>query len=308
MTSPDVSIAVEWDNVRLAGSSRARTMMERLVEELHTTGGRTYEVLLVHDGRPGDVAEAERMLAPTGADVRVVPAPGCRYYELKNAAARVARGELVVFLDCDIVAEPGWLAEMLAPFADPAVEVVAGSPYLEPTGLLGKSLALASVFALRPDVGDVRPTERFFANSLAFRRRTAIAYPFPTIPGASRISCVALARRLADDGVVMVTNSRARGAHPAPAGIRPAVRRALVHGRDTVVLGAAGLGPRATAGAGFERVSELVAAVVRDRRSVGLPAVAVPAALAIAVAYYGVVAAGALVARAAPRAAARIAL
>jgi cellulose synthase/poly-beta-1,6-N-acetylglucosamine synthase-like glycosyltransferase len=153
MTPPGVSIVVEWDNLRLAGTPRTRAMLERLGQELRAAGGPTFEVLLVHDGRPGDVAEAERILSPTGADVRIVSAPRSDYYELKNAGARAARGELVVFLDCDIVPEPGWIAEMLAPFANPAVEVVAGSPYLQPTGLWGKSLALVSVFPLRDAEG-----------------------------------------------------------------------------------------------------------------------------------------------------------
>ena len=307
MTGPRVSLVVEWDNVRVAGASRARRMLERLGEELAAGAGET-EVLLVHDGRPGDVAEAERLLAPTGADVRVVSAPGSDYYELKNAGAREARGELVVFLDCDIVPEPGWLGEMLAPFADPAVEVVAGSPYLEPAGLWGKSLALASVFALREERGDVVPAERFFANSLALRGETALAYPFPKLEGTSRVACVALARQLANAGVTVVRTTRARGAHPPPAGVRAAVRRALAHGRDTVVLEAAGLGPPPTGRAGVRRVREILGGVVANRRRVELPAVALPFALAVAVAYYGTAGVGVAIARLAPRAARRIAL
>lgn len=307
MTEPRVSLVLEWDNVRLAGASRARTMLERLVEELPANAGAPPEVLLVHDGRPGDVAEAQRILAPTGSDVRVVSAPGCDYYELKNAGSRAGRGELVVFLDCDIVPEPGWLDEMLTPFADPAVDVVAGAPYLEPRGLWGKSLALAWVFALREESGDVERTERLFANSLAFRRETALAFPFPKLAGTSRASCVALARRLAAENVVVVRNSAARGAHPPPAGLRRAIKRALVHGRDTVVLEAAALGPRASPGAGIRRVAEILRSMARNRRRVGLPAVALPLALAIALAYYGFAAVGALAARVAPVWAGRIA-
>jgi hypothetical protein len=306
VSGPRVSLVVEWDNVRLAGASRARLMLERLGEEL-AAGRDETEVLLVHDGRPGDVAEAQRLLAPTGADVRVLSAPGSDYYELKNAGVRAARGELVVFLDCDIVTEPGWLGEMVAPFADSAIDVVAGSPYLEPAGLWGKSLALASVFRLREEHGEVAPAEQFFANSLAFRRETALAYPFPKLAGTSRVSCVALARRLADANVGVVRTTRARGAHPPPASIGRALRRALAHGRDTVVLSEAGLGPKATGRTGARRVREVLGAAVANRRRVGLPAAALPVALAIAVVYYGTAGVGVALARLAPRAARRIA-
>ncbi len=39
----------------------------------------------------------------------------------RNAGAAVARHPILVFLDDDTIAHPGWLAALLAPFADPAV-------------------------------------------------------------------------------------------------------------------------------------------------------------------------------------------
>ena len=307
MSDRRASIVIEWDNVRLAGASRARTMLERLRDELAGEDSGDFEILLVHDGRPGEVAEAEQLLAPSGVDVRVVAAPGCDYYELKNAGARESRGELVVFLDCDVVPEPGWLRAMLDPFRDEAVAGVAGATYLDPTGLWGKSLALAWVFGLRDERGEVARTTHFFANSFALRRETALASPFPKIPGTSRASCVALAKRFADEGVVIVQARGARAAHPPPDGVVRAVRRALAHGRDTVMLEAAGAGPSATPTALVQRVSEILYGVVRDHRRVGLSTAAVPLALVIAAGYYACAAAGALTARVAPSFASRLA-
>jgi Glycosyl transferase family 2 len=301
VTEPRVSLVVEWDNVRLAGASRARAMLDRLREELGAADRPVPEVLLVHDGRPGDVAEAQRILAPSGADVRVVSAPGCDYYALKNAGARTARGELVAFLDCDVVPEPGWLRALLEPFSDPGVAVVAGATYLEPDGFWGRAMALASVFELRAETADVAPAERFFANSVAFRRETALAFPFPELAGSSRASCVVLAHRLAEAGAGIVESRAARAAHPAPTGVRRALGRALVHGRDTVVLADAGVGETVTTRAGARRLAQLLRSAHRDRRRLGLSPFALPLAAAIAVAYYGVAAAGAVFARVAPQ-------
>jgi hypothetical protein len=303
-----VSIVVEWDNVRLAGASRARSMLERLRDEIGAAGGRVLEVLLVHDGRSGEVAAAEDVLAPGGAEVVAVPAPGCDYYGLKNAGARETRGELVVFVDCDVVPEPGWLGALLAPFADPSVAVVAGATYLEPAGLWGRSMALASVFELPREDGRVERTERFFANSLAFRRETALAFPFPPVAGTSRASCVLLAHQLAEANAVVVVNPAARASHPAPAGVRHAAARALVHGRDTVLLAEAGAGPPVTVGAGLHRLARMVRSAVRDRRALGLSWSAMPAAVAISLGYYALAATGALLTRVAPTAARRLEL
>ena len=303
MIERSISIVVEWDNVRLAGASRSRAMLERLRSELDPGHGGRAEVLLVHDGRPGDVDEAKRILAPSEADVRVVPGPGLDYYELKNAGARAARGEIVVFLDCDIVPEPGWLREVLAPFADPAVAVVSGATYLEPSGFWGRSMALASVFQPRTESPGVVAIDRFFANNLAFRREAAIAFPFPAVAGTARASCVALSRQLAEAGVGVVANRAARASHPAPAGLRRTLARALVHGRDTVLLADAGIGEPITARAALRRLGAIVRSSAVDRRSLGLSPIAAPAAAAVALAYYGVAAAGAALARFAPNSA-----
>jgi hypothetical protein len=301
-----ISVVVEWDNVRLAGASRARSMLARLRDELLVADARGYEVLLVHDGRPGDVAEARRTLATSGASVRVISAPGSGYYELKNVGAREARGHFVAFLDCDIVPEPGWLPALIAPFADPKVGVVAGATHLDTDGFWGRCNALASVFPLRPLSGPAEPTTTFSANSVAFRREIALAFPFPSIPGTSRASCVALSRRLAEADVSIVLSPSAHAEHPAPIGVRRAIVRALVHGRDTAVLADLGDGPRPTVRRGLGRVSQLMVSAIRDRRRLGLSLGVTPFALIFALAYYALVGAGAAYARAAPAAARRL--
>ena len=307
MTAADVSIVVEWDNVRLAGASRARTMLEGLAEAVRASPVDA-EILLVHDGRPGDVAAAQAILAPTGADVRVVSAPGRGYYDLKNAGVLAAGGELVVFLDCDIVIEPGWLQAIVAPFADPRVGVVAGATHVDSTGAWANRLAPVMVFPPRPADGPVEASDRFFANNVAFRRETALAFPFPPVAGSARAACVALAARLAEAGVTVVRNPAARARHPVPQGVRQTVVRALVHGRDTVALAEIGAVPPVTVGAGLRRVGRLLASVVRDRTRLGLRTADVPVAAAVALGYYGLVAVGAAVARVAPSAARRLQL
>ena len=304
--APAVSIVLEWENVTLTEDERVRAMLERLRDEIRGSHAGTVEVLLTHDGRSSETAEAERVLAPAGAEVRTISVPDAGYYELKNAGASEARGEFVVLLDCDVVPEEGWLRELLAPFADPEVAVVAGVTSLDTDGLFAKCFALASIFPLPDGSCRVARTYRFFANSLALRRETALEYPFPEISGSSRVSCVALARRLEEERVVVVTNPAARGRHPTPAGVRRAARRAAVHGRDTVLLSEYGAGPPATPGSGIRRTVGVLRAVVRDREKVSLPALATPLALAFALFYYGFVAGGAAATRMAPRTAQRL--
>jgi len=102
----------------------------------------------------------------------------------RNAALRVARGELIYFLDDDAVAQPDNLRRALAHFADPRVKML-GGPNLCPTSapLLEQVFAvvLASWLAFGPSrarydsVGTVRATgekELILCNLMA--RRDAV--------------------------------------------------------------------------------------------------------------------------------------
>ncbi|HUI38317.1 MAG TPA: glycosyltransferase [Thermoplasmata archaeon] len=96
---------------------------------------RVPDEILVDDG--GETDEVRRITETFRARdprVRHLDAPGS-ISESRNIALRVASGELVAFLDADEVAPPGWLEELLRPFADPAVGFVGGPTPGEPASL-----------------------------------------------------------------------------------------------------------------------------------------------------------------------------
>ena len=82
-----------------------------------------FEIVVVGDraalsdyGLPGRMAQAVRYFACGEANI-------CR---ARNIAVAGAAGEVVAFCDDDAVPEPDWLAELAAPFADPAVGAAGG--------------------------------------------------------------------------------------------------------------------------------------------------------------------------------------
>ncbi|HEY6238751.1 MAG TPA: glycosyltransferase [Thermoplasmata archaeon] len=98
----------------------ARTLESLLVQD------RRPDQILVDDGGRGDeVRRIAEGFSARDPRVRHLNAPG-NIPESRNAALLTATGEFVAFLDADEVAPPGWLRELLGPFADPKVGFTGG--------------------------------------------------------------------------------------------------------------------------------------------------------------------------------------
>jgi glycosyltransferase involved in cell wall biosynthesis len=76
------------------------------------------------DGTPEAVAQA------TAGRARIVREETAGATRNRNTAARAARGEVLAFVDDDAIPRDGWLANVVAPFADPRVVCVGGRVHL----------------------------------------------------------------------------------------------------------------------------------------------------------------------------------
>lgn len=310
--APDISIVVEWENVQLSGSKRSEILLNRLAQQVLALD-RIVEVIVVCDPPSGGVTLLEtglreRFGAPDAARLgwRVVAAPGAHYYELKNRGAAEARGLVTVLIDSDVIPEPGWLAALVEPFADPDVQVVAGHSYVDAKGLYGRAMALGWFFPLRSEtpVHHDRGTH-FFANNVAFRAGLLRAHPFacPT-DGATRGACVALAQELGRQGIRISVTTSAQVSHPPPHGLRHFLVRAAAHGRDDALQWFRGEGrwrrPMSIARYYVKVARRAFRSIARDRRAVRLGLQQVPLACAIMGSYYALACLSALVTGLAP--------
>lgn len=304
-----VSIIVEWENALLSEADRSAAMLRALrtqaaeiaVNSSNGSVGRDnqplFEVLVVYDQAEFDkVALTSLLVSCLGGvdDVlhwRMLPTRDSGYYKNKNRGVLATTGEIVIFLDSDVVPEPDWLVQILSALDDPAIQIVTGNSYVEPAGLVGKTFALIWFFPLRREDGPIERVWSFFANNLAMHRFICEQYPFPHIRGTSRGACVALASQLTRENVPVFYNPRARVAHPAPNGFAHISKRALAQGRDRV-LRERRYGSRVSASllaSGYRLLRYSVGSVwkiCKGFQQVGLNPLLIPAAVGIASYYY----------------------
>jgi hypothetical protein len=242
---PKVSAIVEWENALFADANRPMAMLRELrrqaADMTREQDVRPFELLVVYDA--GEFAAAplaellERCLGRSDEVItwRLLPAEVTGYYASKDLGARHAAGEILLFIDSDVIPEPRWLERLLAPFRDPLVQIVAGSAFIEPVDFTGKVFALTWFFPLRREAGPAEKADHFFANNFAMRKSLYDQHPFPELKGSSRGSCLLLAAELTRAGIPIFRVSGARVAHPAPNGAEHFIKRALAQGRDDVV-------------------------------------------------------------------------
>lgn len=301
MTNP--TIIIEMENARQVSWDEVRGTIEILEAEVAAhvaaNAGSRPQVVFVQSGTDADtplLADGIRAICTLDAiaDLEFASVPEGRYYELKNEGIRLSRGDPLVFLDSDTVPEPGWLATLIAPLADPSVTAVNGYTYLFADDFMSRVYALIWLFPMRDHDGQFAGKRALNANNAAFRRDWITANPFPRSNGF-KVSCTLLEHRFRGSGRRMVRADACVG-HPAPRGKGVFVWRALVTGRDADRKFAALRSPARSSRALYAasrwctmmwRVSRRV---LGHFQYVGMPVWQVPAALIGGMAFYTIAA------------------
>ena len=139
-----------------------------------------------------------RELAQELPGLKVILAPVHTSYELKNAGARVAAGDLIVFLDADCVPQPGWLRALVTTMRrNPDAAATSGRTVYEEHGLVARALTVLSRGFLDPGGNGAGRTKFISNNNGCIRREVFLAHPLPTEGGpfAARVQSEALRRK-----------------------------------------------------------------------------------------------------------------
>ena len=125
MSAPRASLIVSTWN----GRHLLETCLPRVLRAVERDGG-DHEVIVVDDASSDDTVEFVRRQFP---HVRLLALTrNLRFAGANNAAARIARGDVLIFLNNDVLVEPGFLKPLLRHFQDPAVFAVTAQIAMAP--------------------------------------------------------------------------------------------------------------------------------------------------------------------------------
>ena len=293
--APHLSIVIEWENAGRIGHDRALAMLAQLHHQLLTLPGGLIgpaEILLVFESSLVDQAQLQAAVDAHGAWPAVIRTIGSEVggsFEQKTLGAERASGDIIIFLDSDVVPEPGWLEALLTPFASCDAQIVAGATSVERSGLYSTAMALGWIFPMPPEDRSIGQARIFYANNVAFRREMMAVMRFPRAD-QYRVQVGVVQRRLAESVYRYLSSPTAAVLHPPPRGLGGFVTRALWCGYDSataVPRGGAGLAwraPRAFAG----QALAALARVARERRRAGLGLAGAAAAAGVIGAYQAI--------------------
>lgn len=296
----NVSIIVEFENATLHGLEELVELGAELKRQVLSTDNiGQMELLCAYPDNDGgaELANARATIANISQqlaglmEVRLLELPGRRYYELKNEAARQAKNDIIIFLDSDIIVQPGWLGQLLEPFSDPDIQVSVGLTSFLTENFLSRTFALVWFFPLLNDRPDTLQKRALIANNVAFRRNWFVQNPYPHNEGF-KVSCTIHAKNAARQGV-KIARPPAVGLHRFwTDGFDFLFWRALVTGRDAdrklTADRPVGRGRRVRAALSHwrSRMISKPGRIIRDRAKVDLPWYQVPPAIGVAWAFY----------------------
>jgi glycosyltransferase involved in cell wall biosynthesis len=121
-----ISVAVRV-SVAIPTHNRPTFVREALLSVMDQVSRASYEILVLDNGsNPNLCKDVTNIAYHSSVVVRYIAVPEVGLHHCRHVGARLAEGEILAYLDDDIIAPPSWLEAMLKPFSDANVACVGG--------------------------------------------------------------------------------------------------------------------------------------------------------------------------------------
>ncbi len=236
----EITFILEWENAVLSELDRTERLLVQLFSQ---TQGRPeiFELLVLHNSIQVsedfiktfiDETIRKHSLSPI-ENRRIIDVLDAHYFQLKNRGVEEAKGEVILFLDSDIIPTEDWLVGILNGHALHPDDLVSGMSYIDHEDLMGKAFALNWFFPLPTANKNLKEVSLIHSNNYIARREILLANPYPKMAkGVTRGADVLLWEKLKSKGIKLYIHEGARATHPCPNGWSHFFKRGMAEGRD----------------------------------------------------------------------------
>ncbi|MFB2834766.1 glycosyltransferase family 2 protein [Floridanema evergladense] len=231
---PSFSIIVETENLATAELEGLYRSLDSIASQ-DLSPELAKEVLILESGDvPQEMMEQLTNKYPWLSMRRI--SADVDYYAAKMKGVSLTTGDVIVLADSDCIYQPNWLRNLLAPFAEDNVNVVAGETTTSAEGVYGLAIALTYIFPRFSHSNNLEKTQYYFCNNVAFRRSFLAKYPIPVDLPIYRGNCVIHANSLMKQGETIWKQPNSRACHAAPNGGAHFFWRFLLYGYDALLI------------------------------------------------------------------------
>ncbi len=163
-------------SVAIPTYKRPKYIIDALKSVLFQKTNFSYEILILDNAcDPSLKNNIEKQAEETSIPIHYFPIPEIGLHNGRNTAALVAKGEIIVYIDDDIIAPQGWLQALCDPFQDTTVQGVGGKtiPQWEatpPDWIHTLSPAYFSLLDQGDEIQEMKYPQTPYGCNMAYRR------------------------------------------------------------------------------------------------------------------------------------------
>ncbi len=235
------SFVIELENLRFSELDVAKTMLQKVAKQINDISENLSarpELIILYNKEVTTGYNIEEFVKDALGtcisiiDLKITATNNLNYYEQRNYGANLCNNEILIFIDCDVIPDDGWLINLLLPFNDPEISAVGGLNYVNPISSTEKGFSLVWIMPPKNDTeGKTAQLSIYVPDNVAFRRKVFVENNFPQST-SYRGAIVDHCNLLQSKGYKIVRQPKARVEHALTNGFRHLVVRSLCEGHD----------------------------------------------------------------------------
>lgn len=199
-----ITVIIELDNAAFDGGSTWMENANTLLKWIsHSNNVNVVEILIVHNQNYSTSVDRYMEQLPVEWIERVrslsLEKEQAHYYIMKNAAANQAKGEIVVFLDCDLTPIHGSFKDLVEPLYSGDQVASNGYTCFPANNFISKMYVLFWFFPIYHQIETLGKYQLFVSN-VAFKKDWFLKTGFEVQHGGFKVCCSLLAQRLKREG------------------------------------------------------------------------------------------------------------